>query len=176
MFRDRPHRARAPASEPAVPGCGGRLRGRVSACPGRLRRWRCARGDDTLPHCHPAAVPVSTQNPPSPPPSPAPCGRCFGEDAEHAWGNCGQLAVDAAVVEESHFIVQLRSCCACAQRYLWIFTEFVDWENGEDAQYRRILPVTQAEASAVAAEGSRRPGLPGFAGPRPQVPEGGLAL
>jgi len=60
--------------------------------------------------------------------------------------------MDVALVNESHFLVQLRSCPECGQRFLWIFTEFVDWENGEDAQYRQILPVTRTEADAIARQ------------------------
>jgi hypothetical protein len=30
----------------------------------------------------------------------------------------------------------------------------VDWEKGEDAQYRQILPVTDAEADAIARQGA----------------------
>lgn len=66
------------------------------------------------------------------------------------WGNYGRLAIDTCVVDDSHFIVQLRRCHDCSQRFLCVFTEFVDWDNGEDAQYRQILPVTEPEARAIA--------------------------
>jgi hypothetical protein len=82
------------------------------------------------------------------------CRLCFGEDAELAWASYRRLRTDAAVVDESHFLVRLRSCPECGQRFLWIFTEFVDWENGEDAQYRQIVPVTKAEADAIARQGA----------------------
>ena len=30
----------------------------------------------------------------------------------------------------------------------------MDWEGGEDAQYRQVIPVTEAEAEAVARQGA----------------------
>lgn len=85
---------------------------------------------------------------------PAGCPLCLSEDAEAAWANYGRLLIDAAVIDDSHFIVQLRRCPECAQRFMWIFTEFVDWDNGQDAQHRQILPVTEVEARAVARRGA----------------------
>lgn len=82
------------------------------------------------------------------------CPQCFGTDAEGAWDNCGRLTVDAAVVDESHFMIQLRRLPGCSQRFVWIFTEVVDWRGGEDAQYRQILPVTETEARLTAQQGA----------------------
>jgi hypothetical protein len=82
------------------------------------------------------------------------CSLCSGQDAELAWASYGRLAIDVCVIDESHFIVQLRRCPECGQRFLWIFTEFVDWEGGEDAQHRQVIPVTEAEAEAVARQGA----------------------
>jgi len=70
------------------------------------------------------------------------CPACFTEDANLGWANCRRLAVEASLVDESHYIVQLRRCADCGQRYLWVFTEFVDYDKGEDAHYRQVVPVT----------------------------------
>ena len=70
------------------------------------------------------------------------CPACFTEDANLGWANCRRLAVEASLVDESHYIVQLRRCADCGQQYLWVFTEFVDYDKGEDAHYRQVVPVT----------------------------------
>jgi hypothetical protein len=84
------------------------------------------------------------------------CADCYGEDADAAWRHyTGGLTIDRYLVEDdSHFIVQLRRCRSCSQRFLWIFTEFVDWAGGRDAQYRRVVPVAPAEATTLAGRGA----------------------
>jgi hypothetical protein len=84
---------------------------------------------------------------------PAGCPLCGEQDAELSWASYTRLAIDVEVVDDSHFIVQLRRCPDCARRYVWIFTEFVDWVGGDDAQYRQIVPVTPAEAQVIAQAG-----------------------
>ncbi|GAA4732982.1 hypothetical protein [Phytohabitans rumicis] len=85
------------------------------------------------------------------------CARCYGEDAAAtaAYLQGGGLVTDQTVVDDSHFIVSLRHCAACAQAFVSILTEFVDWTGGDDAQYRDIVPVTPEEAATVRAQGER---------------------
>jgi hypothetical protein len=83
------------------------------------------------------------------------CARCYGDDAQAVSGyfSGDGLATDHLVVADSHFIVSLRHCCQCGQAFVSVFTEFVDWSGGDDAQYRDIVPVTPAEAAAVLERG-----------------------
>jgi hypothetical protein len=85
------------------------------------------------------------------------CPQCYGEDAEtaRAFVEAGGLVTDRTVVDESHFIVSLRRCAACGQPFVSIFTEFVDWSGGDDAQYRDLVPVTADEAQAVLDQGEQ---------------------
>jgi hypothetical protein len=57
---------------------------------------------------------------------------------------------DPPLVDDPHFIVRIVRCLLCAQAFVRIFTEFVDWAGGDDPQYVTILPVTDAEAIALA--------------------------
>lgn len=57
-----------------------------------------------------------------------------------------------ALVDESHLIVSLRRCPACAQRFLWVFTERIDWTGGDDPQTWTILELTDEEADRLAAD------------------------
>jgi hypothetical protein len=61
------------------------------------------------------------------------------------------LNVVSRLIEESHFIVLLRSCTACGQRFVSVFAETVDWADSEDPQFRTVLPVTDQEAAALSA-------------------------
>jgi hypothetical protein len=85
------------------------------------------------------------------------CSACSGEDAEAAWRHyhAGGLVIDAWLVQESHFVVNLRHCSACGQGFVWVFTESVDWRGGEDPQHRVVLPVTPDEMTALARQGER---------------------
>lgn len=53
------------------------------------------------------------------------------------------------IVDESHFIVSHGTCKHCGQRYLFVFAETVDWENGEDPQTTNRMPITDAEAAEL---------------------------
>jgi hypothetical protein len=80
------------------------------------------------------------------------CARCYSDDAHEvmAYVHDGGMPIDRYLVDDSHFIVSLRHCRECGQRFVWIFTEDVDWVGGDDAQYRDIVPVTLEEAAAAA--------------------------
>ncbi len=61
------------------------------------------------------------------------------------------LLVTAQIVDESHLLISLRRCPACEQRFVWIFTELIDWTGGDDPQTWTILPLTDDEATRFAA-------------------------
>lgn len=51
------------------------------------------------------------------------------------------------LLDESHFRVALLACAHCGQRFLSVFTETIDWADGEDPQYWNVLPLEEAEAA-----------------------------
>lgn len=79
------------------------------------------------------------------------CAACWPDDPDAAWAARRTLEPAAALVDESHFGVRLQGCPACGQRFLSVFTERVDWADGEDPQHWAALPVTLEEAVALAA-------------------------
>jgi hypothetical protein len=83
------------------------------------------------------------------------CARCHGDDAQAALAHIRDqgLPIDRFLVDDSHFIVSLRHCRECRQRFVSIFTEDVDWVGGDDAQYRQVVPITPEEAATLAAQG-----------------------
>ena len=64
-----------------------------------------------------------------------------------------QLAIERYPVDATHVIVQLRRCPTCSQAFLAISMEFVDWEGGDDTEYREAIPVTPAEADTLVSHG-----------------------
>jgi hypothetical protein len=78
------------------------------------------------------------------------CRRCYGDDPLTAWGYYDEgLEVRRELVGEPHFIVQLRECAECGQQFVWVFSEAVDWEGGEDAQHRSVVPISEDEARSL---------------------------
>jgi hypothetical protein len=77
------------------------------------------------------------------------CDRCWPADARAAWGARDGLSRLRELIDESHFIVAILACPRCAQRYVSIFTELIDWEDGNDPQYWTLLPITEAEAEGL---------------------------
>ena len=74
------------------------------------------------------------------------CQRCWPADARAAWEARAGLTRLKELIDESHFIVATLVCPSCDQRYVSIFTELIDWQDGEDSQYWTLMPVTNAEA------------------------------
>jgi hypothetical protein len=74
------------------------------------------------------------------------CKRCWPSSAEAAWEARSQLRLEEDLVDESHYHVMILTCSYCAQRFISIFTEEIDWVDGEDPQYWTVMPLTQQEA------------------------------
>ena len=58
---------------------------------------------------------------------------------------------DTVFINESHFLVKLRTCPACGQRFLWVMTELIDWQEGEDPIERTVLPLTTGEVDELSS-------------------------
>ncbi|MBP2325134.1 hypothetical protein JOF56_005519 [Kibdelosporangium banguiense] len=82
------------------------------------------------------------------------CRQCYGEDAGTVMTWCTKnLKITKRIVTDSHFGVSVRHCPACDQLFIAIFTEFVDWTAGDDAQYFDIVPVTPVELARIEEAG-----------------------
>lgn len=81
------------------------------------------------------------------------CPFCYGEEAGTASINHRAAKATHVIIDDSHFIVTLPKCPECGQRFLRIFTEFVDWQGGDDAQYIDVLPITEEEAERIVQDG-----------------------
>ena len=75
------------------------------------------------------------------------CAHCWPASADAAWAARTRLSCDADLIDESHFHVMILACTDCAQRFVSVFTETVDWVDGEDPQAWSVLPITNAEAA-----------------------------
>ena len=75
------------------------------------------------------------------------CERCWPAAADAAWQARGRLTHLAELIDESHFHVMILSCPGCTQRFVSVFTETIDWADGDDPQYWTLLPITEAESA-----------------------------
>lgn len=75
------------------------------------------------------------------------CERCWPSTADAAWEARSALTRAQELIEESHFHVQILACPRCAQRFVSVFTEVIDWKDGDDPQYWTLLPITETEAA-----------------------------
>lgn len=82
------------------------------------------------------------------------CDLCRPADARAAWAARDGLTRLRELIDESHFIVAILVCPRCAQRYVSIFTEMIDWEDGNDPQYWTLMPITEAEAEGLIERGT----------------------
>jgi hypothetical protein len=83
------------------------------------------------------------------------CEQCYAEDLDPSVApDHTRYASDPGLENNSHFIVSLRRCKACGQRFISIFTEYVDWELSEDDQYETFMPLTEQEATEL-VDGAR---------------------
>lgn len=81
------------------------------------------------------------------------CERCWPDSAEAAWAARRGLTLESDLIDESHFHVMILACPACSQRFVSVFTERIDWVDGDDPQYWTLLPLTSEEASGLVRQG-----------------------
>jgi hypothetical protein len=81
------------------------------------------------------------------------CERCWPASADAAHEARRTLRGEAQLVDESHFRVGIRVCPACAQRFVSVFTETIDWDDGDDPQYWTLMPVTAEEVADLRRHG-----------------------
>ncbi|MQS16117.1 hypothetical protein F7Q99_28745 [Streptomyces kaniharaensis] len=61
------------------------------------------------------------------------------------------VRLERMIRDDSHFIVSVQRCGLCSQAFVSVFTEYIDWVASQDAQYRTVLPITDAEADDLVA-------------------------
>jgi hypothetical protein len=81
------------------------------------------------------------------------CKHCWPSTAAAAWKARKELAFTAGLIDESHLHVMILVCPQCGQQFLSVFTEMIDWINGDDAQYWIVLPITESEAAQLTSRG-----------------------
>lgn len=75
------------------------------------------------------------------------CETCWGDDPAAIMENrVGRYDSYSTLVSRSHFAVSVLRCRTCAQLFASIFTEYIDWNNSDDAQYSVLVPIFRAEA------------------------------
>lgn len=80
------------------------------------------------------------------------CETCWGEDPVAVKDNILRTCASySTLVSGSHFAVSLIRCRTCKQLFASIFTEYVDWNGGEDPQYSVLVPLTRPEADSLIA-------------------------
>ncbi len=88
--------------------------------------------------------------PPSHPPAAEVC-LCLGDDPTTARQALKEATTTDRITDESHFIVSLLRCERCWQPFLKIFSELIDWTNGDDAQAWLYVPLYAAEVDKLRA-------------------------
>lgn len=85
------------------------------------------------------------------------CDQCWPPDAEAAWAAHGVFRGGPVLIDESHFRVTISACAHCPQRFIRVFTEQIDWADGEDPQSWAVMPVTEPEAAELIRYGDALP-------------------
>ncbi len=85
------------------------------------------------------------------------CEQCWPPAADAAWEARGALTHVAELIDESHFHVMILACPRCPQRFISVFTETIDWVDGDDPQYWTLLPITAAEAADLVQQRASLP-------------------
>src|SRR5688572_2100418 len=73
------------------------------------------------------------------------CKHCWPGNADDAWVARKSLNPVEELIDESHFHVMILACPRCNQRFISVFTETIDWTDGDDPQYWMVLPITEPE-------------------------------
>lgn len=82
------------------------------------------------------------------------CSKCYDKDPVRAWDLFKNTVTLESLINESHFSIRIRQCRACDQKYLAVFTETIDWQDGQDPQLWSIVPVAPDEIAVLINAGS----------------------
>ena len=77
------------------------------------------------------------------------CEECYANDASDAWDAFKNTEIITSLIDESHFSIRIRKCLACHQHYLSVFTETIDWKDGEDPQLWSVVPTQSDEIAEL---------------------------
>ncbi len=110
--------------------------------------------------CEPEATapvppePAKTTPPPALVPAvgspPQGCSQCLGADAETAWVSVTGRSTHS-LVNEPHFVVRATRC-RCGEAFVVVFTERVDYRDGEDSQVEVAVAVRPEELAALTSQ------------------------
>jgi hypothetical protein len=74
---------------------------------------------------------------------------CLGDDSRAASEAIRKAEHISMLVDESHFGVSILRCVRCAQHFLSLFCERVDWAEGDDPQTTVMVPVSEGEVQRL---------------------------
>lgn len=97
------------------------------------------------------------------------CMHCWAADAAAAWKAYGSTLVERVLVEEPHYLVSIRGCRDCGQRYVAVMTERIDWKQGNDPIHRIVMPIGDGERAMLEACTPWSDGVLAGIGPRRQA-------
>jgi len=81
------------------------------------------------------------------------CNRCWPSNPDDMWTALRMLKLELDLVDESHFMVKVRSCPSCQQQFVSVFAETIDWADGDDPQFWCLLPIMPAETKMLLGTG-----------------------
>lgn len=79
------------------------------------------------------------------------CDTCWAPEASKAWDLIKGVPIEERLIDEPHYIVQIRACPSCSQRFLQTTTETIYWADGEDPISRTVIPITDEERARLLA-------------------------
>ncbi|MBL9031782.1 MAG: hypothetical protein JNM80_08750 [Phycisphaerae bacterium] len=85
-----------------------------------------------------------------------PCS-CLNDDPRIALDALRAATTLRVLIDESHFIVSTRRCPLCGRCFLSIFTETIDWADGDDPQVWTCVPLESHELDRLHAAADREP-------------------
>lgn len=87
------------------------------------------------------------------------CARCSPQKLpQDFYSHISELEQVTSLLDDSHFMLNIKKCPACQQQYADVWTEFIDWNEGKDAQYSTVIPISDDEAARLIAS-ERQPDL-----------------
>ena len=80
------------------------------------------------------------------------CQDCLPIDAAAAGEALRHIRIARELIRESHYSILIRTCPSCQQAFVSIFTERIDWQDGEDPQRWLVMPLTPEETQRLTSQ------------------------
>jgi hypothetical protein len=73
------------------------------------------------------------------------CINCWSPEGNKAYKAVSSLPIEFHLIDKTIITVNIHACPCCSQRFIQITEDIVNWRDGDDATFRKFMPIIDKE-------------------------------